>query len=141
MQGTLPVEYWSDASARAATLQAEVARNDPMVWQSLPPQADVWDYLEHKLAANLDVLRKPGQAGWAWHMHVGFPRRGFIWSTGQSEASESSEYTGQVEYGARWWPAIFITAGGNVTIIPFYCPALAWAKSDSPYSHHSSGRT
>ena len=60
-----------------------------------------------------------------------------MWSTGCSEASESAFYDGSYEFGADWWPVIFMAPDGGVLQAPFYCPALAWNKSRPWYCNIS----
>ena len=56
-----------------------------------------------------------------------------IWTDGCSEGAACEVYDGRAEYGANWWPVIFMVPEGVATTsaqtVPFYCPALAWNKS------------
>ena len=128
----LSAQCWDAAFGRSAELTREAKRLDPSTWSQLQPCADIFDYLEMKIVHNLNGLRQCRQAGWEWRMYLDHaqPRRGMLWSTGTSEASESSPYDGSPEFGATWWPVIFmVPESGGILLVPFYCPALAWNKS------------
>ena len=136
----LPAQCQNAAFERRAKLTEDTEdaqKLDSSTWSQLQPGADIFDYLERKIVDNLNGLRKCGPAGWAWRMHLNHaqPRRGMMWSTGTSQASESSHYDGSPELDADWWPVIFMVPEGGCILVPFYCPALAWSKSRPWYGN------
>ena len=148
-----PCRNW--AFARSASLTEQAKLMDRQKWELMGPKTDIFDYLEAKLVDNLQQTRQIRQAGWDWAVYLniaphvnpspnlGFEqeakkteprvRRGMIWTDGCSERAACEVYDGRAEYGADWWPVIFMVAEGVATTsaqkVPFYCPALAWNKS------------
>ena len=99
---------------------------------------DVFDWLQYRLRHGLSTWRKPGTAGWIW-MTPGTVARVLVWCTGSRESEQTEPYTGELQYGARWWPCIVHIPANDpfAPVLAFYCPALGWAKARPWLVHRS----
>ena len=100
---------------------------------------DVHKWLKFKVIQVVNTTRAIGQAGWA------FSRSNpddivacVVWADGQSCASQSTPlFSGSVGW-EQWWPCICLPSYmPGQSVLPFYCPALAWASA-RPWTVHSS---
>ena len=130
---------WESAESRAAFEQGWVQRvdaNDP-VWLQRGKR-DVWIYLILKLAK---LIRGGNRIKLAWEFQ---PRQvkdlhyGYVWSHGGKEQATEFPTSGSVAdimaAGSDWWPVIWVDVGGG-SLVPVYCPGLAWANA-RPWMAH-----
>ena len=99
---------------------------------------DVYDWLQWRLRHGLCTWSKVGTAGWIWQTN-GTVARVLVWCTGSRESEQTEPYTGELQYGARWWPCIVHIPANDpfAPVLAFYCPALGWAKARPWLVHRS----
>ena len=131
----LPPSLAEHCNNRAEILTSDAKSADANTWSILPRSTDIWDYMDVKLQNGLGSWKSPGQAAWAWRASVDPPVKGYIYTDGASQSSSTTPYT-SLEPFSLWWPAIFGIVGPD-GLVPYYCPALAWANARPWFSHSS----
>ena len=131
----LPPSLAEHCNNRAEILTSDAKSADANAWSILPRSTDIWDYMDIRLQNGLGSWKSPGQAAWAWRASVDPPVKGYIYTDGASQSSSTTPYT-SLEPFSLWWPAIFGIVGPD-GLVPYYCPALAWANARPWFSHSS----
>ena len=133
--------YWGSQPLAATAFfthwQREIAMHDLCFQAEQAADAgtpsNVYAYLIAKVYRVVNTVRAPGQAGWSFRCarpDTCIPC--LVWADGTPGQREPlSELRG----GEQWWPCIVIPGEGP--LVPFYCPALAWANA-RPWMVHVS---
>ena len=113
---------WSSLIARHDPFYNHIRSNSRGHWWS---SGNVYNYLIAKVFRVVNTVRRPGQAGWAFRMATPSDCiRCAVWANGSHDQSSP---LGEPRGDEQWWPCIILPGGG--TLVPFYCPALAWQNA------------
>ena len=100
------------------------------------PAEDVYRYLAMRVWELVYEIRRIGEAGWSFREHSAVVPC-LVWADG-GRGSQMTPYRGAQPY-EQWWPCIVvpIPEATKGQLLPFYCPALAWARARPWLVHHS----
>ena len=136
---SLGQDFRQHCMMRANVLCGEAARNDGPTWIRLQQRfgraPTIWEYICECLDEVLLHTKRPGQAAWTFRGLRDRVVYGFIYTSGCSEAAQSSVPHPSCDTGCMWWPIIWVeTEDGRW---PMYCPALAWQRARPWYCRHN----
>ena len=100
------------------------------------PAEDVYRYLAMRVWELVNEIRRIGEAGWSFRQqNVVLPC--LVWADG-GRGSQMTPYRGAQPY-EQWWPCVVvpIPEATKGQLLPFYCPALAWARARPWHVHLS----
>ena len=108
-------------------------------WELTLSKMDVWYYCIRKLAQLIRRGNHIGQAARSFQpRQVRDLHYGYVWSHGGKEQATEFPTSGSVAdimaAGSDWWPVIWVDVGGG-SLVPVYCPGLAWANA-RPWMAH-----
>merc|ERR1712232_1488429 len=87
--------------------------------------SNIYKYLIAKLMTVLNNTKKIGSSGWAFYLE-----REYVCGTVWADGTHGQELPLQsIQANEQWWPCVFLRKPLPDGLLPFYCPALAWANA------------